>query len=101
MKQINEDNKKILENETKDFTKKIEDEINVIVKTKIRDIEKKITYISAREKELNKQTEMILQLNEKLTYLLNHNNLLMMKLVNKQVITDREVDEMHLRSSKK
>lgn len=101
IKQIKEENKEQLLNETKDFSKKIEDEVNIIVKTKIKEIEKTITYVSAREKELNKQTEMILQLNEKLTYLLNHNNLLMMKLVNKQVITDREVDEMHIRSSKK
>ena len=53
------------------------------------------------DKEAQEQNEMILEIDEKLNYLLNHNNFLMMKLVNKGVLSDREVNELHTRSSKK
>jgi hypothetical protein len=57
--------------------------------------------MKSREKEIDQQTEMISQANKKINYLLNHNNFLMMKLVNKGVLSDREVTELHSRSSKK
>jgi len=58
-------------------------------------------YITSREKEIAQQTELISEINNKIDYLLNHNNYLMMKLVNKGILSDREVNELHIRSSKK
>lgn len=100
-KQIIEENKKFLEKEINNISKKIADEIEIIVKNKIKDIEKTMNYLTNRENEIKEQNKIISQLHEKISFLLKHNELLMMKLVNKALLTDREVDEMHIRSSKK
>ena len=100
-KQIKKENQELLKNEIKNISKNISDEIDTLIKSKIKEIEKSIKYISSREKDLERKDEIISQINKNVSYLLNHNNLLMMKLVNKAIISDREVNELHIRSSKK
>ena len=53
------------------------------------------------EEDITKQEEIINDLNDKINYLSKHNEYLMMKLVNKAVLSDREVNEMDKRSAKK
>jgi hypothetical protein len=101
LKEIQKENKTLIEQETKSISDKIAKDLNTIVKSKTKEIEDILNYMKSREKEIDQQTEMISELNEKIIYLLNHNNFLMMKLVNKAVLSDREVNEMHIRSSKK
>jgi tRNA A37 N6-isopentenylltransferase MiaA len=101
LKQIQKDNQELLAEEIKSISDKIAENINSLVKNKTKEIENILNYMKSREKEIEKQTEMILQVNKKINYLLNHNNFLMMKLVNKGVLSDREVTELHSRSSKK
>ena len=67
----------------------------------LREIEDMLNYVKSREKEIFQQTEMVSKANEKVKYLENHNNFLMMKLVNKGILSDREVTELHTRSTKK
>ena len=101
LKQIRDENKELIEKEINIVSKKIGDDVELIVKNKLKDIEKTMKYLTDRENEVKEQDKMLSQMNEKISYLLKHNELFMMKLVNKAVLTDREVDEMHLRSSKK
>ena len=101
LKQIMDENKELLEKEITNISKKIADEVEVIVKNKIKEIETTKKYLTNRENEMKEQNKIISQMNEKISFLLKHNELLMMKLVNKALLTDREVDEMHIRSSKK
>ena len=101
VKEIKKDNKDILEKEITNISKKVSDDIENSIISKIKEIENIMKYITSREKELEQQTEKISNLNEKLDYLLKHNEYLMMKLVNKGVISDREVNELHMRSRKK
>ena len=101
LKEIQKENKTLIEKETKTISNKISKEIENLLKSKTKEIEDILNYMKSREDEINKQTEMISELNEKISYLLNYNNYLMMKLVNKAVLSDREVNEMHIRSSKK
>ena len=100
-KQIKMENQELLSEEIKNISKKISDQIDVLVKSKIREIEESIKSLSKREKDLQKQNDTITEIDKKVSYLLKHNELFMMKLVNKALITDREVTELHLRSSKK
>ncbi len=100
-KQIKKENQEFLSDEIKKISKNIADEIDVLLKTKIKEIEESIKYLSSREKDFENQDETISQINKNVNYLLKHNDLLMMKLVNKAVISDREVNELHIRSSKK
>jgi hypothetical protein len=53
------------------------------------------------EEQITKQEKIIYNLNEKINYLFKYNEYLMMKLVNKAVLSDREVNELDKRSSKK
>ncbi|KYK31614.1 MAG: hypothetical protein AYK22_02045 [Thermoplasmatales archaeon SG8-52-3] len=101
LKQIKKENKDLLEKEISNITKKVSENIEQNIIVKIKEIEKIMKYITNREKELLQQSEKISGLNDKIDYLMNHNNYLMMKLVNKAVISDREVNELHMRSKKK
>jgi hypothetical protein len=101
LKQIKKANQDIFLKEIISVSDKIEKNINNLVKVKIKDIENIAGYLKSREKEIKQQNEMIVEIDLKLNYLLNHNNFLMMKLVNKGVLSDREVNELHTRSSKK
>lgn len=101
LKQIKKNNQDIFSKEIISVSDKIEKNINNLVKVKIKDIENIADHLKSREREIKQHNEMILEIKEKLNYLLNHNNFLMMKLVNKGIISDREVNELHTRSSKK
>ena len=101
LKQIQVDNQKIIEDEIKSVSKKIEKNIDLLLKDKTKELDKILDYMRNREKTINQQNEMILQNNNKLNYLLKHNNFLMMKLVNKGILSDREVNELDIRSQKK
>ena len=101
LKQIQKDNQKLILEEIKSISNKIADNIDSLVKSKTKEIENIMNYMKSREKEIYQQTEMISQINTKINYLLNYNNFLMMKLVNKGFLSDREVTELDSRSSKK
>ena len=101
LKQIKNDNQDLLEKEMKNITKKVSKDIEISIIGKIKEIEKINKYISNREEEISEQSERLSEIIVKIDYLLNHNEYLMMKLVNKGVISDREVNELHLRSKKK
>jgi len=101
LKEIKKENKDLLEKEITDITKKVSGNIELSIISKIKEIEKINNYLTSREKELDIQSEKISGINEKIDYLLKHNDYLMMKLVNKGIISDREVNELHIRSKKK
>jgi len=101
LKQVQKDNKEIISEEIKNISDKISKNIDTMVKNKIKEIENTLEYMKNQEKESNQQTQTISQINNKLNYLLKHNEILMMKLVNKTVLSDREVTELDKRSSKK
>lgn len=101
LKEIQKENKNLIEENIKLISEKIEKNLDTLLKSKTKEIENILNFLKSREKEIIQQTEMISKLNEKISYLLNHNNFLMMKLANKAVLSDREVNEMHIRSSKK
>ena len=101
LKQIQKDNQKLILEEIKSISNKIADNIDSLVKSKTKEIENIMNYMKSREKEIYQQTENISQINTKINYLLNYNNFLMMKLVNKGFLSDREVTELDSRSSKK
>ncbi len=101
LKKIKKENQEIFSEEIKAISDKISKNIDNLVKNKLKEIEDIFDYMKNREREIDSQTELINKLNKKVKYLLNYNNFLMMKLVNKGFLSDREVNELHLRSSKK
>jgi len=97
---INE-NKKILTDEINNLSKKISDEYGKIFDQKNKKID---DFLQNTENIQSEQKNIEEKINKKLNeveYLLEHNNLLMMKLANKGLITEREINEMNTRSIKK
>jgi hypothetical protein len=97
---ITEENEKIME-------KHIDILSNKISKTYKNTIEDKNKKIDEFFKELNKtntrkndENNILLKNINNIEYLIEHNNLLMMKLANKGILSQREIDEMHRRSNK-
>ncbi|UCF49590.1 MAG: hypothetical protein JSU91_07520 [Thermoplasmatales archaeon] len=101
LKQIKKDNQELLEKEITNISKKVSNDLERRIIIKIKEIEEIMDFVKKYQEELVKQSEKISEINENINYLLNHNNFLMMKLVNKGVISDREVNELHIRSRKK
>jgi len=101
LKKIKKENQEFFSEEIKAISDKISKNIDNLVKNKLKEIEDIFDYMKNREREIDSQTELTNKLNKKVKYLLNYNNFLMMKLVNKGFLSDREVNELHLRSSKK
>jgi len=98
---IKNENKKILTDEINNLSKKISDEYGKIFdqkNKKIDDFLKNTENIQSEQKNIEEKINK--KLNE-VEYLLEHNNLLMMKLANKGLITEREINEMNTRSIKK
>jgi len=97
---INE-NKKILIDEINNLSKKISDKYRKIFDQKNKKID---DFLQNTENIQSEQKNIEEKINKKLNeveYLLEHNNLLMMKLANKGLITEREINEMNTRSIKK
>lgn len=100
LKEIKKENQQIISEEIKSISYKISKNVDDLLKNKSREFDNNLDYLKNLENKINKQNEIISELNKNINYLLKHNELLMMKLVNKVVISDREVNELHSRSSK-
>jgi len=101
LKDIKKENQQVLSQEINSISDKISQNIDSLLKNKGREFDKNLDYLKKLENKIDKQNEIITELNKKINYLMKHNELFMMKLVNKTVLSDREVNELHSRSSKK
>lgn len=101
LKQIKKENQETLLKEIDSISDKISDTVDSLLKNKGREFENSLDYLKNLENKIIQQNDTIADLNKNIAYLMKHNELLMMKLVNKTVISDREVNELHSRSSKK
>ncbi|MCK4347639.1 MAG: hypothetical protein KAW47_03395 [Thermoplasmatales archaeon] len=98
---INEENEKLIKSHIEELSKNVTGIIETSLKRKTKKIDETLDYLREREGEINQQAETIAQQTKDINFLIEHNNLLMMKLANKGILTQREIDEMHRRSSKK
>jgi len=98
---INKENEKQIKNQIEKLLNKITKIIETTIQQKTQNIDKTLDYLRKREGELNKLNEMIIKQTKEISFLIEHNNLFMMKLANKGILTQREIDEMHIRSVKK
>ena len=99
--QIQKSNNDHISDEIKLLSDEIAKQVESLLKDKTQEIENILNYMKKREKESNEKTMMLSKLEEKNDYLLKHNEILMMKLVNKGILSDREVTELDRRSSKR
>ena len=98
---INKENEKLIKNQIEKLLNKTTKIIKTSLQQKTQNIDKTLDYLQEREDVINQQTEMIIQQTKEINFLIEHNNLFMMKLANKGILTQREIDEMDRRSRKK
>lgn len=100
LKEIQKENQNIIFKEIKNISSKIPDSVEGFIENKTQEIDNFLEKMKKYEEEIKRQEELINDLNEKINYLSKHNEYLMMKLVNKAILSDREVNELDRRSSK-
>jgi len=87
----------MLSKEIKELSEKIPDEADKMIGDKTKKIDK---FLEKYEEDIRKHAKLMDNMNSKINYLVKHNEYLMMKLVNKMILSDREVNELDRRSAK-
>jgi hypothetical protein len=98
---INHENEEIIKKQIDIITKKISLTYKNSIINKNKKIDKFLENIDNIDKRKKEKNEIIDKKILDIEYLLEHNNLLMMKLANKGILSEREINEMDIRSKKK
>ena len=98
---INRENEKLIKKHIEELSNNITGIIETSLKSKTQKIDESIACLREQEENMGQQVETIEQQTKDIDFLMEHNNLLMMKLVNKSVLSDRDVTEIQRRSAKK
>jgi len=98
---ITEENERLIKKHIEELSAEIHGIVDVSLDGKTQTINEALDYLNKREREIKQQAETIVQQTKEINFLMEHNNLLMMKLVNKGVISDQDVTEMQRRAAKK
>lgn len=100
-KEIKSENQKVIDVELEKISKNVTKQVGKILATKSQDMDKTTDYLKNKESEFEKQSAVLNEIHKDILYLREHNQILMMKLVNKGILSDREVEEIDRRSLKK
>jgi hypothetical protein len=99
--EIRKENETILKNQIEQVSQRLSEVLKELVTSKEDKINGTLQLLQKREEEIIKQTELLDQHTKELLFLLEHNEILMMKLVNRKVLTEHDVIEMQRRATKK
>lgn len=99
--EIRKENESILKNQIEQISKKLSELLTEITTSKTEKINEALRALQNRNEQINMQEESIKQNNKELIFLLEHNEILMMKLVNRKVLSEHDIIEMQRRAAKK
>ena len=98
---ITEKNERLIKKHIENLSDEIHGIVDVSLDGKAQTINEALEYLNKREEEIKQQAETIVHQTKEINILIEYNNLLMMKLINKGVLSDQDVTEMKRRSVKK
>ena len=98
---IRDENEKIIKNQINNLSKEISETYKGSLINKNKKIDRFLKNMENIENENKERNELINKKIKDVEYLIEHNTLLMMKLANKGILSEREINEMNLRSNKK
>lgn len=98
---IKHQNEEIMKKQTEILTKKITDTYKNSLKDKNKKIDEFLNNIENIDNEKKEKYDFFNKKIIDIEYLIEYNNLLMMKLANKGILSEREINEMDIRSKKK
>ena len=99
--EIRKENEMILKNHIEQSTQRLSEVLKELTTNKAEKINETLTLLQKREEEITKQAELLEQHTKELIFLLEHNEILMMKLVNRKVLSEHDIIEMQRRAAKK
>ena len=101
IKYIKQENDKLIDTQIQELLKKINEIIDAAIKNKTKKIEEALNYLEQRKDTIENHELIIEKQKKEIDYLTKFSELLMMKLANKGLITEREINEINKRSKKK
>jgi uncharacterized phage infection (PIP) family protein YhgE len=101
MTEIRKENETILKNQIEQVSQRLSEVLEELTTNKAEKINETLRLLQEREEEITKQAEMLQRHTKELIFLLEHNEILMMKLVNRKVLNEHDVIEMQRRATKK
>ncbi|MFH1101264.1 MAG: hypothetical protein V1726_04410 [Methanobacteriota archaeon] len=101
IKGIRDENEKIIKTHIEQVSRQLSETLKDLVSSKANTIQETAQMIQKQETTLTTQLATMDQLMKNIVFLMEHNELLMMKLVNKDVLSGNDVAEMERRAKKK
>lgn len=99
--EIRKENETVLKHHVELISQRLSDILRELTMNKAEKINQALLALQEREETLTKQAELVDQHTKKLVFLAEHNEILMMKLANRKVLTEHDVVEMQRRATKK
>lgn len=99
--EIRRENESILKKHIEEVTTHLSEVLRELTTSKAEKINQTMQLLQKRDEEITRQAEQVEQHAKTLMFLLEHNEILMMKLVNRNVLKEHDVIEMERRSKKK
>lgn len=99
--EIRKENETIISNQIQQISQRLSEMLKELTTSKAEKMNETIALLQKREEEITTQAEQIQQHTKQLIYLLEHNDILMMKLANRKVLNEHDVVEMQRRATKK
>jgi len=98
---IREENEKFIKSQVEQVSRQLSKVLDDLIKSNANKIETTLQLLQKREKNLARQSEILEKHTKDLLFLLEHTEILMMKLVNKNVLSGYDVSEMERRAKQK
>jgi len=99
--QITSENTERINERIKELSKENHATITGVLESKSLKINEILGFLQKREKDLQSQEERLKENTQHITYLLEHNEILMMKIINRGVLSGHDINEMDKRAKKK
>jgi uncharacterized phage infection (PIP) family protein YhgE len=99
--QIRKENETLMKQQVEQISKQLSEVLKELTMNKADKINETVQMLQKREEEIARQAEVLEEHAKKLVFLLEHNDILMMKLANRRILTEHDVIEMQRRATKK
>ncbi|MBN2066167.1 MAG: hypothetical protein JW771_05100 [Candidatus Thermoplasmatota archaeon] len=101
LRDIQQENDVLITKHIDSAYKQLHKKLQELVESDVNKINKTLAFLQERKKLMGYQNNALEQQQKNITFLREHNELLMMKLVNRQVLSGQDVAEMERRAQKK
>jgi len=99
--EIRKENETVIKNQIQQISQRLSEVLKELTTSKAEKMNETIALLQKREEEITTQAKQIQQHTKQFIYLLEHNDILMMKLANRKVLNEHDVVEMQRRATKK